>query len=66
MTEAQKPIVDAFGRMSVQNAAKALGKSVSCLNNWRTNGDGPRWFKVDGRVYYLWDDLRAYALGEAA
>lgn len=58
--------VDALRRCDAPNAARAIGKSAGTLANWRTAGLGPRWFKVDGRVYYYFDDLVTYGRGEPA
>jgi hypothetical protein len=58
-------VVDALGRCDSGNAGLILGKSQSTLANWRTSGIGPAWRKVGGRVYYNYDDLVAYGLGEA-
>lgn len=56
--------VDPLGRCDTANAGKVIGKSVSTLSNWRTMGIGPRWFRVNGRVYYNFDDLVAFGRGE--
>lgn len=65
VTEADVKI-DALGRCDSNNAARALGKSAGTLANWRTLGVGPAFFRVDGRVYYLFAELEAYGRGETA
>lgn len=60
---------DSFGRLSRQAAAKALGFSEKTMANWAVQGIGPTPRKLRSRVYYLADDIRAFALsgcGEAA
>lgn len=57
-------VVDALGRCDSANACLVLGKSPSTLANWRTAGTGPVHRKVNGRIYYMYDHLVAYALGE--
>lgn len=59
-------VVDPFGRCNVENAAKVLQVSKSTLANWRSNGDGPKFFKVAGTVFYHYVDLEEFALGKAA
>jgi len=57
--------VDPLGRCDSDNAGRVLGKSTSTLANWRALGIGPRWFKVQGRVYYYFDDLVSFGRGDA-
>lgn len=57
-------VVDPLGRCNPANAARILDKSVQTLANWRTAGTGPAWFKINGRVYYRYDDLVAFGSGE--
>lgn len=45
---------------SVQDAADALGVSVSTLNKWRVSGFGPRFCKLGRRVGYRDEDLQAF------
>ena len=58
--------VDALGRCDATTAAKALGLSAGTLANYRTAGSGPRWFRVNGRIYYDFKDLVAFGRGEPA
>lgn len=60
--------VDAFGRMSRKALADAYGVSVGTLANWTTQGIGPKAYKPPhgGRVYYLADEVRAFALNGVA
>ena len=55
---------DAFGRLTREKAAKALECSPQTLANWAVAGIGPKPFKVrpGRRVYYMADDIRAFAL----
>lgn len=57
-------VVDGLGRCDSGNAGLILGKSQSTLANWRTLGLGPKWRKINGRVYYDYDDLVAFGRGE--
>jgi predicted DNA-binding transcriptional regulator AlpA len=45
---------------SVQEAAAALGVSVSTMNHWRVSGFGPRFVKLGRRVGYRDEDLQAF------
>lgn len=63
------PGADAFGRLDRKEAARLLGYSPGTLANWATAGIGPRVHRMRGKVFYLADELRAFALhdcGEAA
>ena len=58
------PGADAFGRLTRKNAAAVMGYSPGTLANWATAGIGPRVHKTPtgGKVFYLADDVRAFAL----
>jgi hypothetical protein len=58
--------VDPLGRCDPANAALVLQKSPQTLANWRVQGLGPAWFKVNGRVYYWLDDLKSFGCGDIA
>lgn len=62
------PGADAFGRLTREAAAELLGCSPGTLANWATAGVGPKPFKTahGKRVYYLVDEVRAFALSPAA
>jgi helix-turn-helix protein len=62
------PGADAFGRLTREAAAEALGCSPGTLANWAVAGIGPKAFKVrpGRRVYYLAEDVRTFALGGLA
>ena len=47
------------GRMDCKNAALYMGNKEKTLATWRTQGKGPRFVKVGGRVFYYRDDLDA-------
>ena len=57
-------VVNPLGRCNPANAALVLDKSVQTLANWRVQGVGPAWFKVNGRVYYWFDGLMAFGRGD--
>ena len=55
---------DLSGRkLSVQEAARFLGLSVSTLNKLRLSGNGPGYMKLGRRVLYDVHDLEAWAAG---
>lgn len=62
-----KPNTPALQPLAVGDAeaARLLSVSTRTLFNWRTDGSGPRWVKVGGRVLYAVDELRRW-LAEAA
>ena len=47
-------------KLSVQEAARFLGLSVSTLNKMRLNGSGPPYLKFGRRVLYDLRDLEAW------
>ena len=47
--------------LSVKEAARFLGLSVSTLNKMRLNGNGPPYLKLGRRVLYDVHDLQAWA-----
>ena len=59
------PGVDAFGRLTREAAAEALGCAPGTLANWAVAGIGPKPFQVrpGRRVYYRADEIREFALG---
>lgn len=54
------------GRMSPPNAAIFLGYDEKTLAIWRSRGIGPRYVKVQGKVFYYLDDLLNAPRGKAA
>lgn len=46
--------------VSTKEAASLLGVASHTLENWRTEGKGPRYVKHGSRVLYPLDGLRAY------
>jgi len=54
------------GRVDRKNAAKALGLQPKTLAEWKRLGKGPRSFRVGGRCFYRWDDVRGFASGGGA
>jgi predicted DNA-binding transcriptional regulator AlpA len=51
-------------KLTINEAAEALGVSRRTLDNWRCKNRGPRWLKVgrghSGRVYYPLEEIEAY------
>lgn len=45
------------GRMPVADAAKYVGFSKAKMDLMRCHGDGPRFVKLGGRVFYFKSDL---------
>lgn len=64
--EQVKIMIDPLGRVDRKNAAKALGRKPKTLADWHSRGLGPKGFKVQGRVFYLWSDIEAFARGNVA
>lgn len=44
--------------------AAFLRKSEKTLANWRSQGIGPPYQKVNGRVLYDWPDVRTWLAGQ--
>ena len=59
MTEDVKVQILPDGRMSPRNAARYLGREEKTLAQWRSQGKGPKYVKLNGRVFYFKDDLDA-------
>lgn len=47
-------------RMTTKSAAAHLGKSASWLNQSRSRGDGPPYYKIGANVFYESADLDAW------
>ena len=47
------------GRMSPRNAARYLGREEKTLAQWRSQGKGPKYIKMNGRIFYFKEDLDA-------
>lgn len=45
---------------TVEEIARRLKLSVSCLNKWRILGGGPRFRKCGKSVRYTWSDVLAW------
>lgn len=54
------------GRVSRRDAAAFLGMKPKTLAEWQRLGKGPRSCAVGGRRFYMLDELKRFALGEAA
>ena len=48
------------GRLSRRDAAQYLGLSAKTLAIWGSQGRGPNFVKVGGRVFYYLEDLQAF------
>ena len=46
--------------LSPGEAAETLNRAPKTLAQWRSQGRGPRWRKIEGRVAYRIGDLRAF------
>ena len=53
------------GLMTRKNAAAALLKKPKTLCEWGAKGIGPKPIYVNGRVYYRWADVQAFAEGQS-
>ena len=54
------------GRMTREDAARYIGHSPKTLAMWALHGQGPRFVKVAGRVFYYRADLDQFIAGPAA
>lgn len=45
---------------TVQEAAEGLGFSPITLNKWRSEGGGPSYLKLRGRIFYRGDALNGW------
>jgi hypothetical protein len=54
------------GRVDRKNLALALGKTPKTMAEWKRLGIGPEQYLIGGRAFSDWDDVQAYARGEAA
>ena len=43
-----------------KDAAPIVGRSVDTLRRWRMEGNGPKYTKISGRVFYDMADLDAW------
>ena len=48
------------GRMTARNAALYLGVSENTLQSWRSNSKGPKYLKLEGKIFYKKDSLDRY------
>lgn len=47
-------------RLTADEAADYLGATTKTLANWRSNGTGPPYLKVAGRIQYRIEALEQY------
>ena len=59
-TTATALAAEVAARMATADAAAFLGLSTSTLEKMRSEGRGPRYVKLGGRVFYRRADLDAY------
>jgi hypothetical protein len=52
------------GHMDPANAALYLGRAVHTLAQWRCEGRGPRFVRVNGRIFYPKVELDSFLAGE--
>lgn len=43
--------------LDTKAAAEFIRHSASTLETWRSNGEGPKWYKPAGKVVYLRNEL---------
>ena len=58
--EAGSPLIKSDLRYSSVEAAVLLGVSPNLLRQWRHKGRGPVYYKLEGRVTYIGEDLIGY------
>lgn len=51
--------------LSPPEAGEVVGRKTKTLANWRSQGRGPRWRKIEGRIAYTVGDLRAFITASA-
>ncbi len=54
------------GRLSREDAARYLGRSVKTLAMWQLQGKGPRSVLVGGRRFYFLADLDSFIASEGS
>ena len=52
-----------MSRMTESELAKRWQMSVRTLQNWRWQGQGPRYLKIGARVLYPLEEVEAYEAG---
>ena len=61
LKDESKKIAKEKGMLSTAAAAKFLDYSIAALNKWRSNGEGPAYYKgKGGMVFYELADLQAF------
>lgn len=46
--------------LSTQQVADMTGLSPNTFRAWRSQGKGPRWFKLGQRCFYMREDIEAW------
>lgn len=54
------------GRVQPADAAEYLGRKKKTLDEWRSRGTGPRFVRVQGRIFYFVRDLDEFIAQSAA
>ena len=55
-----KPSIAPENCLTTGQAARELSLASGTLQNWRSVGIGPKFFKHRNRVFYLWSDIQTY------
>lgn len=53
------------GKVSREDAARAMGRTTKTLSEWARNGIGPKPENISGRIFYVWNDVQTF-MGAAA
>jgi len=56
----EKPYIFSDGRMTPKDAALYTGFKEGTLANWRIQGIGPKYIKINNRIFYYQKDLDDY------
>ncbi len=53
------------GRLAASDAAGYVGSKEKTLANWRSQGKGPKFIRVGGRIFYFQNDLDSFIRAKA-
>jgi hypothetical protein len=48
------------GKVSREDAARAMGRTPKTLVEWARQGIGPKPENIAGRIFYVWADVQAF------
>ena len=51
---------DRRGYVPADEVARMLGVTKGCLAKWRSESQGPAYYRLAGRIWYRHDDLEAF------